>query len=216
MKSIVFLFTLVSSIQSWSQVSYDFNIVVPPNKEVVTAVDAPYFGKYKSDENGPMYEFSATGVTVHSINMGHISRKLIRESSVYSVRDGYIFGVVQNDSVPCMLKGDDYYFGVRTSDVVIGPYTSHKLVKISANKYMLNYNDQGKYIPLIITFVNKGMEIRQFDYSPTTTQFNSIESKIVETKEIEIIHLSPTREEWETLNMNQIFSVNTENFKLED
>lgn len=203
-----FLFTLLFiSFLSFGQESYYFTGPLPSSQEQIKTVSEKWFGKYTSSENQRVYEFSEEGVFIISTTISSISRKTLRESSKYEVRNGYLFGVVENDSVPCVLDGENYYFGIRNRDIIAGENSQNVLTKISDYEYILNFIEDGTYVPVKITFLRTQMAISYFDYEPETTIFDFIEDKktILEGTSTQTL-LSPDPEEGKKLLDMSIFS----------
>lgn len=187
-----------------AQVSYDFGVTLPPNGEQAQVVSNVYFGTYSNPDSPLKYEFSEEGIFILSININSISRKTIRESSQYEVRNNHIFGVSE-DSIPCVLEGENYYFGIRHREQIAGQGSVNKLIRIAPNEYILNYEENGTYIPTLISFSAAGLSVRQFDYESETKAFRKIKERTSSVKAIEFITLYPTTEEWAKLKLEDIF-----------
>lgn len=188
-----------------AQISYDFGTVVPPGEQVVTTVYQSYFGSYSNVDSPLKYEFSEEGIFIVSINVNSISRKTIRESSKYTVRNNHIFGVTE-DSIPCVLEGENYYFGIRNRQQIAGAGSANKLVQLSAGTYVLNYEENGKFVPAYLTFSANGLSIQQFDYDSDTKAFRKIKERNSLVKAIEFVTLYPTAEEWQKLRQEDFLS----------
>lgn len=206
MKNIFLILFLSFPIFGNAQVSYDFSTAFPIEKDIVFIVDENNFGSYVSENNETHYEFNSEGVWIISTIFSSISRETIRESSKYVVRNGYIFGVVIDDSLPCELEGERYHFGMRNKEQIIGTNSKNILKKISSNSYIMNFFENGGYTPSLFTFSGKTLTIQHFDYETGTTLFSSIVSqnnKMVEG--MNYITLSPTKKEWEELDKSKLF-----------
>lgn len=157
--------------------------------------DKKLYGKYSSGTSLITYEINEMGIYVISTNVSSMSREMIRESSTYDVRNGYIFGVVKNDSVPCILEGDRYYFGVRNSVLLYGVNSLNTLTQSKINKkvYYVNTFDNGYYIPTKLEFNGRKLIVSNFDYELNTDEFDFIhEKKSIQTKYHELVVLSPS------------------------
>jgi hypothetical protein len=95
------------------------------------------------------------------------------------VRNGYLFGVKNNDSVPCTLENGAYFFGVRNQDRYIGEYSQHILTRTeSPGVYILNEFEDGRYVPKQLEFQRNKLIISNFDYEgDIPNEFNFIEQK---------------------------------------
>ncbi len=206
MKIITIALLLLSSFWGFCQDSYNFSATLPPDEKPIQNVSSGFLGKYVADNGESHYEFRENGVWIVSTIFSSISRETIRESSKYVVRNGYIFGVVQDDSLPCELEGERYYFGMRNTEQIIGPNSQHVMNKVSTNSYIINFYENGGYTPSLFTFSGKNLIVQHFDYDTGTTVFESIEQK--ETKVVDkmnYIILAPTAEEWSNLDKSKIF-----------
>lgn len=192
---------------SIAQTSYDFAIPVPPRAREVKAVNVNYFGIYTSENSPFTYEFNETGIYVISTNINSISKETVRESTVYTVRNEHIFGVKENDSIPCVLEDNRYYFGIKNREKISGYASKNVLLELKMNQYVLNFEENGKYIPLFLTFSADGLSLEQFDYDGNTKQFETIEEKTTVTTDIVSVTLDPTPSEWKKLNLEELKSL---------
>jgi hypothetical protein len=211
MKIISILTVLFLSNFLIGQKSYYFADVVAPDGQEVNTVQPKYFGTYTS-ESGLVYEVNANGIFIISTNISSISREVIRESSQYQVRGDYLFGVVENDSVPCALQGEYYYFGVRNKTAVTGSSSINVLVQSSDknNVYYINRPSQDAFVPMRLTFSKNAMDVELFDYELDTEFFNFIEEQSSLAGEFnELIILSPTASEFDELERQKIFAEKT-------
>jgi hypothetical protein len=207
MKSTLILIFITVFSGSFSQTSYDFAIPVPPRAREVKAVNVNYFGTYMSENSPFTYEFNETGIYVISTNINSISKETVRESTTYTVRNEHIFGVKENDSIPCVLEDNRYYFGIKNREKIGGYASKNVLLELKMNQYVLNFEEKGKYIPLFLTFSAEGLSLEQFDYDGKTMQFESIDEKTTVTTDIINITLDPTPSEWKKLNLEELKSV---------
>jgi len=206
MKYFGFVWASVFCFFSFGQISYEFGQPVPPQGEKVTAVNINLFGDYKNEETGTTYHFDETGISMVSVIYSFITREQLRESTRYAVRDNFIFGVVPGDSLPCVLEGERYFFGIRQQAAMTGATSANVLVKVSDFSYMLNFRESEGYSPSMLTFANGTMSIRHFDYPSGTPLFDGIKnqqnrpSAILKTRVI-----TPVAAEWEQLDKAIIF-----------
>jgi hypothetical protein len=186
---------------AFSQNSYYFSNPLPAEEKKVQSVDKKWFGEYKDEERSLSYSFTAEGITIISTQVSSVSKKLVRESSKYSVKNKFIYGVVEGDSLPCILEKGFYYFGIRNRDAVIYKNSPTLLTRISDREYILNYKENGRYLPVKLVFSKGSLTVSEFDYEPDQRQFSFIETQN-ETKENaqNIIVLSPSNLEFDQLN----------------
>ena len=165
MKIVSFLVVLLTVFSSAAQFSYYFSEPLPSAKRQVKGVAEKYFGMYTTKDGTISYQFDADGLTIVSTTISSIHKETVRESSKYSVRNGYLFGIEKGDSVPCLLEDGSYFFGVRNFDRYVGGTSEHILTKTSnTGEYVLNVYDNGRYVPQLLTFNGKKLEISHFDY----------------------------------------------------
>lgn len=207
MKKYLFLFCFSAVFSVSAQISYDFAQAVPPSGTKTFSVSQNYFGIYVNPDSPVKYEVSKDGIFIISTNITSISRETIRESSKYTVRNNHIFGVHSEDSIPCVLEGDNYYFGVKSRDQLAGGNSKNVLIQQSVNEYVINFYENGHYVPMFITFTAQGMSRVQFDYDSDTKAFKKIDDRTNVQKDIEFITLNPTKEEWEKLKLKEIQGV---------
>jgi len=199
---------------TFSQNSYYFSNPLPSEEKKVQSVDKKWFGEYNDEERSLTYSFSADGLTIISTQVSSVSKKLVRESSTYSVRGKYIHGVVENDSLPCLLKNGYYFFGIRNRDAVVYPNSPTLLTRISDREYVLNYYENGKYSPVKLAFSRGKLTVSEFDYEPDERSFDFIqEQNETQVDAQNIILLSPTNQEFNQLNTTRFF-VETNTFSL--
>ncbi len=185
--------------------SYYFSSPVPG--EVVHNVSSQYYGNYE-DGKGRIYSFSDSGLFLLSTTVSAISRETVRESSTYQVSNGYIHGVVKNDSIPCIEDGDNYIFGVRNRDELVSKYSRNKLVHSTkfSDTYYLNLYENGVYNLMRLKFVKGELQISSFDYEPETTVFDQVTDRRSDNQStISLVLLNPTEEEFNALLQYGIF-----------
>jgi hypothetical protein len=198
---------LLLSFASVAQTSYDFSITLPPNSPEISAVPKSFYGVYSSDSADIDYEFSAKGVFAISTIYNQISRETVRESSKYRVENGYIFGVQKDDSIPCVLEGEYYVFGIKNREQIIGGTAQHKLVQLTPNSFIVNFKENGTFTPSLFEFKGKTLSVRHFTYESEATVFDGIASKkTAASSQMNTISLSPTLEEWNKIPLASIMT----------
>jgi hypothetical protein len=206
MKIFSFVVLFFSIFFSTAQDSYEFESTLPPDAKVVEVIDIRYVGQYKNEKTGTIFQFDLEGIKMISTIYSFISRDQIRESSKYQVRNGYLFGVVQNDSIPCYLEDDKYYFGIKRTEVLVGKGSENKLTKIDDRHYVINFKEENGYTPSLLTLKSNKILIQHFTYPSQTVIFDTIKSrKTKESKNNKTHILTPTSKEWKELNKDLIF-----------
>lgn len=209
MKNISLIVFGILSFFSTGQKSIYFSTPLPSANDKVVNVDPQHFGTYEAEGDYRKFVFSETGITVVSVSVSSITKELVRESSKYDVRDNYIFGVVDNDSLPCIFEDGRYYFGVKNEDQLVGEGSKNILTEIGPGKYVVNLYEDGKYIPMKIEFRRGQCMIEYFDYEDDSDLFDYIQNKeTVDSDNFELIILSPNQKEAEKLLSKDIFNDN--------
>lgn len=201
MKIVAIITYIFLSEMTFSQNSYYFSNPLPTEEKKVQTVDEKWFGTYRDQETSLTYNFTAEGITIISTHVSSVSKKMVRESSKYSVKGDFIFGVVENDSLPCVLEDGYYFFGIRNRDALIFKNSATQLTRINDREYMINYEENGTYLPLKLSFSKGKMTLSEFDYEPADRSFDFIASQSETTVEAQtIVVLSPSSTEFDQLN----------------
>ena len=207
MKIISLITCCLMSFYQFAQQSIIFKNPLPTRDGKVMAVDRSNYGTYQTSDEMINYIFDERGVSVFSTTVSSISKEMIRETGKYDVRNGYLFGVVEEDSIPCVFEDDRYYFGIRNRQTIIGEGQNNQLTKISRSEYILNSQVDGNFVPTLIRFTSAGCEFSYFDYDEEDLFFNEIKEKqIVDGEYFQVLILDPDQEETSTLLKEKIFS----------
>ena len=200
MKIVGFIASVLFSVLAFGQESYYFSNPVPSEQAVVSSVDKNLYGHYSSDVATRVYEINEEGISILTTSISSISRETIRESSKYDVRNNMLYGLIDKDSVPCVLEGENYYFGVQNRDVLIGLTSLNKLTRISSTEYIINYEEDGLFIPAKLIFSGGTLTIKEMDYDSGTKLFKKIKNqKEIPNEYFKLIVLSPSPEEFDKL-----------------
>lgn len=200
-----------TSIISFSQVnSYEFKKVQPAGSETVMSIDKMYHGAYVTPENDRII-INEEGVFSRTTLFLSIPKKTVMNSSKYSTKNGYLFGIIENDSVQYILEDSTYYYGLREDIAIAGIGTRTKIQKVSSTKYVLNFEDNGVYSPSIYEFKGSQLTVSHFDYPLDENPFVAIVNKESMVAEgVNHIYLSPTRLEWDALDRSLVFPDGTQ------
>lgn len=206
MKNIGLIASLFLMFQAIGQKSYYFSEPLSPVSVELKTLPENLNGTYSSNEISRMYEVSENGIAIVSTVMQSMSRDEIRESSKYDVRGGLIFGVVEGDSIPCVLEDERYYFGVRNRDILIGESSMNVLTKVNSTTFLVNLFAYNAYIPFLMEFKGSKLTIKYFDYESDTEMFDFITNhKVGNLTSEEMIVLEPNLAETEKLLQLVIF-----------
>lgn len=207
MKIISLVIFIAISFYQFAQLSIVFKNPLPTKLGEVSSTDRSYFGTYQSADEMINYIFDEKGVTVYSTTISSMSKELIRETGKYEVRNGFLFGVVKDDSIPCVLDNDRYYFGIRNNQTIIGEGSDHKMTKISSSEYLISNFEDGNYIPTLLKFTSTGCEFSYFDYDEEDAFFQTVsDKKELNGQYFDILILNPNTKETQALLKHSIFS----------
>jgi len=197
MKIVLLVASFLVSFITISQKSYYFSNPLPLEEIKLTKVAAKYYGTYSSIEQPSHYEVDENGIALVSTNISSVSREMVRESSKYTIRNGFIHGVLKNDSLPSVLKGEYYFFGVQNREIIVGKGSPNVLKEIDTNgNYLVNVYENGSYVPLKISFDAGKFSIAYFDYDFETKLFKFIDDQeSIQESEYELVILSPSEKE---------------------
>ena len=200
---------------NFGQISYDFSIPLPPSQATIQTVNENYFGTYSTEDGESVYEINTLGIWIISTVYNSISKETVRESSQYTVRNGFLFGVLQNDSIPCLLDNDRYYFGIKNKELMVGNQTENKLKKIKNDKYIINFIENEKFVPILFVFKGKTLTVHQFDYDSSTETFNSFELFVRhKTDQMEYVTITPNVKEWRKFDYEKLIFDDGKNYYL--
>ena len=202
MKKVLLVFTLSLQFFSFSQKTVQFSDPLPFGSPSQLTTDKTHFGKYKSSDSQVTYIIDEKGISIVTVAIASITREQVRESSKLQVKGDYLFGIRANDSVPCVLEGENYYYGIESKLVIAGEGSLNTFTKISANKYIINFHEGSYFEPSLVTFAGGKMTIihSELNYQPL---FQSIlQVNTITRYGSEVAILAPTYEQWERLEAN--------------
>jgi hypothetical protein len=202
MKKVLLVFSLFLHFLSFSQKTVQFSDPLPFGSGSKQTTDKIHFGKYKSSDSQVTYVIDEKGISIVTVAIASITREQVRESSKLQVRGNYIFGIKANDSLPCVLEGENYYYGIESKLMIAGESSLNTFTKINTNKYIINFHEGSYFEPSIVTFAGGKMTIihSELDYQPL---FQSIlQVSTITRYGSEVAILAPTFEQWERLEAN--------------
>ncbi len=206
MKSFWIALTLFASAAGYGQDSYEFVNAMPPSEKPLKSIESDYYGLYTADSNASFYEFNPDGIFINSVIYSSISKKDVRESSKYKVRNGHIFGVVKNDSLPCFLENDKYYFGIKQRKNLLDPSLGNVLKKQTNSCYYLNYKEGNYFVPCMLKFKGETVSISFLDYDSNSYLFrNVIDRKEVLQNNQKTVELNLADYEWTNMDKEELY-----------
>lgn len=205
MKKVCLVVFLFVNFFSFSQRTVQFSDPIPGFASTVSMIDASFFGKYKSSTGEVTYIIDEKGISIESMVIASVTREQIRESSKLRVSGDYLYGIKANDSVPCVLDGENYYYGIVSRLPVCGIGSLNSLKRLSANQYVINFHEGSYFEPSLLTLEKGKLTIThgKLDYQDA---FHTIlQTNTITRYGSEVVILAPTDEQWERL-MKFIFT----------
>lgn len=181
---------------SFSQKTIQFADPQPSGLPFQTSVEKNHFGVYKSNETNTKYVVDDNGISIVSLVISYVTRAQVRESSTLQVRGNYLFGIKGNDSLPCVIDGEKYYYGIESRLVVIGDGSLNRLVKVAPNKYIINFHEGMYFEPSLLTFVNGELIIVHADLAYKSVFDGILQVNTITRYGSEVVVLAPTSNQW--------------------
>jgi hypothetical protein len=180
----------------------------------VPKVAVQLYGKYELSnrpENelrravGEFLHIDETGFYFKKNHLLNISRTEIRENPKYSVKENFIYGVVEGDSLPVALDGEEYYFLVPSKTYL---YESrggaNRLMQLTKTRYALfSYEDVGHYSVIVADFIGGTIDLKDVVINATgDNSVDLVENKTVDedlSKDYKTYILTPNKEDWKSI-----------------
>lgn len=213
--TIVFLSQLIGYSQSDTvNFSYYFENNSAVYKQI-SVVDSRFYGKYQLKPNkhnelriaaGDYFIVDSSGIYIEKNNLISIPKAEVRENGKYNVVNGYLFGVISNDSVPVVLQDDKYFFLVPAKSFLYHK-TEHFMYKINSNSFLVfSKEDNGYFSLLKIDFTGSALNLSELELN--YQQIKQIKSKFVIENGFDTYLLTPSKNEWQLiLNAFQMYDV---------
>jgi hypothetical protein len=196
----VLLFTLFFSVfVSFAQNSIQFSDPLPVGSPAVITTDKLHFGNYENKESGVKYHIDEKGIAIISMMVGTVTREQLRESSKIRVSGNFLFGIKANDSVPCFLEGETYYYGIEQRLAITGEGSLNTLSKISSDTYVINFHEGLYFEPSYLHFENGKMTIIHGNLSNKTAYHTILHTTTITRYGSSVVILSPSAEQWKTI-----------------
>lgn len=192
------------------QKTYDFVVPLPPESHNLMAIPPKLFGIYIDSSTQQKIIVKQRGIFIQRTIYGQLPVSVVDTSSVYEVRNESIFGIVENDSLPCFKKDSTYYFGMLKTSEVFSFNGENAMRKVDINQddyeYFVCSKADEYWIPMILEFQNKQLIIKRPLFEEMENPFANIVVQFNEEKNnLNYIHLHPSLEEWNQLDLNQYF-----------
>lgn len=196
MKKVLLILLLCSTFFGHSQKTLQFSDPQPVGSVYENTVDNVHFGEYKNKQTHAKYVIDEQGISIETTLVSYITREQLRESSKLQVRGNYLFGIKDNDSVPCVLDGEKYYYGIVSKLTVIGNGSLNKLVRLTSNTYILNFHEGMYFEPSLLTFVNGELIIVHADLAYKSVFDGILQVNTITRYGSEVVVLAPASDQW--------------------
>ena len=144
----------------------------------------------------------ASGMYIQKNTILSISRETIRENSNFTIRNGYLFGVLPNDSVLVALDGELYYYLLPTKTYLFETYNkAQQLYKgANASEFVIVAKESDTYYSVLYVIINQGSVIlKEIGLNNNKSKLTNLTHKKVVVDGIPTYILSPTSAEWQTV-----------------
>ena len=177
----------------------------------VPNVRSTYFKKYNlkaTEANeirnaaGEYLIVDATGIYLEKNKLLFITREQVRENSKYEMRDGYLFGVIKNDSVLTALDDEKYYFLVPTKTYLFqaGVGSSTIYQGLTTDEYLVVTPEPNEHFSCIyFRFKGGALDIAELNFDRAGCSLDNVKEKETITGDFNTYILTPTLVEWKLL-----------------
>lgn len=183
----------------FAQKTVQFADPQPSGGTLVNAVDKSFYGIYKSSDLSTTYHVDEKGIYIVSLVIASVTREQVRENSKLQIRGSYLFGIKENDSVPVVLEGENYYYGITQKLVIAGEGSMNMLTKLNSNTYVINFHEGDYFEPSLVTFTKDKMTIvhGNMDYQDVFKPI--LEIKTITRYGSAVAILAPSAAQWDGL-----------------
>lgn len=183
----------------FGQKMVEFSDPLPPDYKLAQAVDKDLYGDYRNEATGTIYHFDETGISIVTRVIAYVTREQVRESSKIQARNGMLYGVVPNDSVPYVEEGERYYYGIRNAVKIAGEGSGNQLTRIDTKTYVLNFLEGTFFEPSMLTFGPAGLSIVHANLDYRDEYDRLLKTNTVTKYNTEIVILAPADTQWSWL-----------------
>lgn len=206
------MYSFIGSAQDSSGVfSIYFDANANPGTKKLNEISAQYYHRYslvgRNDldlrvASGDHLIVDELGIYLEKNRLLSISRTEIRENPAYHLNNGYLHGVVANDSVLVALDGESYYFLLPTKTFLyeVNGKTSQLYQGRSPNEYLIfSPEEKGALSILMINFNGTEITLAAIDLDQVVFDFRGVTGTKISTGAIPLYILSPTKTEWKEI-----------------
>jgi len=152
-------------------------------------------------EAGENLTIDESGIYILKNKILSISRTEIRENPKYSISNGYLHGVLKNDSLAVALQDELFYFLIPTKAFIYETTnSSQQLIELPNNSFLVLTQEDNSYFSVLkIDITNQSINLSELDLNYMDTK--KISHKTITENGIETFVLNPTSKQW-TLILN--------------
>ncbi len=174
-------------------------------------IDPLYFGKFELEESkenalrnaaGDVLIVDNSGVYLEKNKLLSISRTEVRENSKYIVKDGYLFGIIENDSLPVALENDAYYFLIPAKTYLYATDDKKSSLHNGLQKgeyIVLTKEENSYYSALYIEFSGSTIALKELELNAEDFDLRKTKS-IKEIKAETLTYtIDPDKNEWPSI-----------------
>lgn len=213
MKKTIFLLAVLTAAISFSQEEDYYSVYFKTSKinglKEAKSVAANLYGQYGLNATGEEDLRSAAGnqITVDELgiyiekNRIHtISKEEVREKGQYTVRDGYLFGIVEGDSLPTTQVDEKYLFLLPVKAYLFDALSpDDKIYQVEEGEYVVLSLEEGDvYSALYIRF-NKGLELMELSLEGDGFDLRKVKNQVKLAGELPTYIIDPDEKEWQEI-----------------
>ncbi|MCB0476525.1 MAG: hypothetical protein KDC84_00075 [Crocinitomicaceae bacterium] len=144
----------------------------PVSKKEISKITKEWFGKYRDTANLAWLEINMRGIFKITAVMMQMKKPDLEKNPKYSVRNNFIFGVKENDSLPVVLEEDVYHFAYPYKNEVFSFNGDFSLKKMDSHTFLLSSKDQ----------TDSTFQISQFYFNEKTIEYYSFDPYTFDSK----------------------------------
>lgn len=209
MRLLILLFLFPLGLMAQDQYSLYFQNDKVEGMEWVKGIPEKYFGEFKLKETesngmrvaaGDALKVDEAGIYIEKNRLLNISREEVRENSQYLVRDGWLFGVLEDDSLQVALSEELYYFlmPVKTYLFEVGSKNSKCYQSKKMGEYLVVSREEGQYVTTVFQFNGGSVDLKELNYDCSAFDLRkATTSKTISTEEgFTVYIIDPNEAEW--------------------
>ncbi len=130
----------------------------PPADELTGCSLDRFKGVYFAEEDTlRKLEIKGDTILARKIIWTNLSTEDLKSNPKWMLRSGFLHGIKQNDSLPCVVKKDSIFFGIPYETAVFKPGDNQHCRVLDKNRVVLNYKDtDNHWICVLMHFDENG------------------------------------------------------------